>query len=96
MSKLKTADLKPLIVAHVNENLDNLSSDLRWPLEELEEMKVLGNWKREGKEKTSQYDRHPGCWERIFDCRPYDSQIRAYVITDITDTEVLRVTVVGE
>lgn len=34
------------------------------------------NWKREEKRKTKE-----GLTEKAFDCRPYDSQIRAYVLT---------------
>lgn len=46
------------------------------------------NWKRESKEKFRDF------WVRGYDCRPYDSQLRAYVRA--TDTEIQNIEIVGE
>lgn len=49
------------------------------------------NWARRSKRKT--FD---GTIEREFNCNPFDDQLRAYVITDATDTKILKIVVQGE
>lgn len=49
------------------------------------------NWKRESKRKG---DSGPGTWEREFDCRPFDSQLRATVQS--TDEHIYRVMITAE
>jgi len=63
--------------------------------EELEKTLKIKNWKQEYK---SSYQKLNGkkYIERIFDCRPFDSQLRGYVYTDENDTRIEKVEVLGE
>jgi len=46
--------------------------------------RAASSWKRESKN-------HWGAgYERVFDCRPYEQQLRCYVYTDPTDTHIVR------
>ena len=49
------------------------------------------NWKRESKRRG---EAEEGTWEREFDCRPFDSQLRATVQS--TDEHIYRVMVSAE
>ncbi len=51
--------------------------------------KLIKNWKRIEKGKMDN-----GNTERIFDCIPYDDQLRAYVIDD--GIKILSVSITGE
>ena len=60
--------------------------------EEVEKTLDVNNWKRDYKEKCS----YKEGYEILFDCRPFDSQLRAYVYTDETDSIIREIEVVGE
>lgn len=49
------------------------------------------NWKRFSKQRI-----FTAFWNRGFDCVPFDDQLRAYVITDEQDENILSVEVIGE
>jgi hypothetical protein len=58
---------------------------------------VAANWKRMSKRRVGKYARFPeDCWERGFDCKPLDDQLRAYVITDSLDENILSIVIQGE
>ena len=57
--------------------------------ESADEAKIEKNWKRIMKENMSD-----GNTMRIFDCRPYEDQLRAYVIDD--GTKIISVDICGE
>ena len=62
--------------------------------EEVEKSFIIKNWKREYKEICSYHS--PNGIERMFDCRPFDSQLRAYVYTDDSDSHILEIDIHGE
>jgi len=62
---------------------------------ELEETFEVKNWKREYKIKEQTANGRK-IIERLFDCRPFDSQLRAYVYTDENDSRIEKIEVVGE
>jgi len=51
------------------------------------------NWKREIK-RTCDFGTHVGKTVREFDCRPFDSQLRAYVYDD--GKEIIALEILGE
>lgn len=59
----------------------------------------ISAWKRETKTHLDDpvifapYGDH---WERCFDCRPLDGQLRAYIITDPTDANIVAVRISQE
>lgn len=94
MSKLKSADLKELIVEHVRKNEKQLSNEFV-PPESMGPAMIAKNWKRFEKCRGG-WSGNGREWQRGFDCTPYDDQLRAYVTTNETDTEVISVEVLGE
>jgi hypothetical protein len=95
MPKITTELCKELIVEFVKNNKDSIVNEFHPPLNPddlLEKAGKVKHWKRILKRK----DKESLTVERGFDCTPFDDQLRAYVITDITDTKVLRVSVQGE
>ena len=54
------------------------------------------NWKRRSKSKDSYMIPNRTVIERMFDCKPFDDQLRAYVYTDESDQHILRIDIHGE
>lgn len=76
---------------------DFIKNEFEPPLtdEELKETLKIKNWKREYKAKQSTRGGRT-IIERLFDCRPFDSQLRAYVYTDENDIIIEKIDVRGE
>jgi len=51
----------------------------------------LKNWKR-----ISKFKDEDKCVIRVFDCKPFDDQVRAYVKSNKNDTEILGIKIIGE
>ncbi len=90
--KISTGQCKNLIVQEITNSISKILS-FGFSQSEAEEALKVSNWKRESKGK--QFGEGPNI-ERAFDCRPLDSQLRAYVITDPTDTIVIHISISGE
>ena len=112
MAKYTTALCKEKITEYVKANKAVIeaqfclnTAELREDFEELytEACKVK-NWKRRGKSRVDVVhtneegatQREFDAVQREFDCVPFEDQLRAYVATDKTDTELLDITVQGE
>lgn len=82
-----TSDCKKAIVAWIKSHPGHVSSQFDPPESEVPALDEK-NWKRESKRKCSTIDSlanpklQPGMYERSFDCRPYDDQLRAYTYDD--------------
>jgi hypothetical protein len=90
--KVTTEICKGLIVQYCLEHKEEIKKEFD-PLltdEQFSQSLSEKNWKRESKSKYN------NVWERSFDCRPFDSQLRAYVTTNFDDTEIISVGVCGE
>lgn len=94
MSKLKSADIKLFITAHVIAHSDELSNEFV-PPEDMGPAMLAKNWKRFEKCRGG-WSGNGREWQRGFDCTPYDDQLRAYVTTNEMDTEVISIEVLGE
>lgn len=57
--------------------------------ESADSAKLVKNWKRLYKEK-----RKDGCTLRVFDCTPYDDQLRAYVVDN--GANIISISIEGE
>lgn len=92
--KITTEQCKQLIVKFCADNKDYINRQFTENLSEEIYSKVLEprNWRR----RSKGMDYSGRGIERSFDCRPLDDQLRAYVITDVTDEKVLGLTVQGE
>lgn len=97
--KINTEICKQVIVEIVNANPGCISHQFldendQPPADPLFEgpASLTKNWKRMSKNKSDNSDE----WERIFDCGPYDDQLRAYVYTNRTDTIITHIMIVGE
>jgi hypothetical protein len=90
--KLTTDICKGLIVKKVKLYIDKIGNEFVPPLNRNELMPAceVKCWKRMYKEHQDH------TWTRAFDCKPYDDQLRAYVVSDDTDTEVLKVEIQTE
>ena len=94
MSKLKSADIKLLITAHVLAHEKELENEFV-PPESMGPAMIAKNWKRFEKSR-GRWSGNGREWVRGFNCDPYDDQLRAYVTTNEMDTEVISVEVLGE
>jgi len=90
--KITTAICKTAIAQYCRENPEEVSRQFVSPLTEDEQGQAAAerNWARIAKRNTAD-----GV-EREFDCRPFDDQLRAIVLTDTTDTSIISVVVQGE
>jgi len=77
----------PEIVAHLEPGEPDYILNL------VEAAKDPRNWSRKSKRKS--YD-DPTQTERVFDLTPANDQIRAYVFTDVTDTQIVDLYIMGE
>jgi hypothetical protein len=92
MNKQSSDKLKEEITKYCRKNEIYVRKEFDPPLtySQFEKTMVIKNWKRMSKCKVE------GNIERCFDCFPFDDQLRATVITDSTDTNILSLTVQGE
>lgn len=96
--KMNSAKCKELIVEYCKNNKQLICQQFDPPLsdEAYEESLKLKNWKRESKEKSLLTRVIPGVWERRFDNRYFDNDLRGYVYTDANDKTVTALIVQGE
>ena len=94
---MTSADCVRAIVQWCAANRSTLDREFVQPLTDQEWQAACApkSWKRMSKGKTHWSDHVQGI-ERCFDCRPFDDQLRADVVTDPTDTTILTLTVQGE
>ena len=84
---VKSADCKKAIVDWIKAHPGHVSSQFNPPEPEIDALKEK-NWKRENKRICTDLDvmvnpkLKVGMVERMFDCRPYDDQLRAYTYDD--------------
>jgi hypothetical protein len=92
MNKQSSDKLKEEITKYCRKNEIYVRKEFDPPLtySQFEKTMVVKNWKRISKYKDGE------CIERTFDCFPFDDQLRANVTTDLTDTNILSLTVQGE
>lgn len=96
MNPLTSEAIKRLIVAHASLHGPEILSQFKCKTAEDEQYilsctRKLGNWKRISKRTIDQ-----GQIERVFDCKYLYDQLRAYVVTDYWDEQVLSIQIVGE
>ena len=96
--KITTELCKEKIVEKCKGMLEFIKNEFYPILTDEEVKKVLhtDNWKRDYKQKDPYSSPGKILIERMFDCRPFDSQLRAYVYTDETDSKILEIDVRGE
>lgn len=95
MTSIDSAACKATIVEYLKNRRQELDAEFDAPLtdEEFQATLTEKNWKRISKQI---FDVNPKRYERIFDCRPFDDQLRAYVYTDENDTNITSIYVTGE
>jgi hypothetical protein len=86
--KVTTALCKNAIVKMISSNPEIVESQFD-DNESAEPAKLVKNWKRMYKEKNKD-----GTFLRVFDCTPYDDQLRAYVVDD--GVSIISVNIEGE
>lgn len=88
---IKTADCKKAIVNWIKAHPGHVSKQFD-PPEQEGPAQLEKNWKRIYKQRAN----HPfnNCYERGFDCVPYDDQLRAYTIDD--GEKIIHIIVQGE
>lgn len=93
MTKLTSEAIKLLIVSHAKENQDLIIFQFCEgnSVEIIDSATKAKNWKRIIKRVTES-----GNIQRVFDCLPLDDQLRAYVTSNSTDTEILKIEIIGE
>lgn len=103
MSKLTSHDCKKAIIAYLTQSVRQaLKAEFTDSSEhEMIDTETLNvnNWKRQSKAKVSfaSFNDIPiGSIERVFDCQPFDDQLRAYVYTNKDDSAVIKIRVQGE
>jgi hypothetical protein len=64
--------------------------------EEVRKTVFANNWRQSYRQKNKYSTINPDGFERLFDCIPFDDQLRAYVYSDPTDTHILKVDIIGE
>ena len=103
---MKSIEYKKLITAYVAANLEQVANEFGGE-EDMTPAMQVENWNQRDEDGDYIDDdvdyKEPASWagsapnlERAFDCEPYDDQLRAYIITDPTDTEIIRIEVAGE
>lgn len=104
-TKLTSALLKQRIVDDAIAQIDMIVRQFCGPDDTrdniLKAVRSTKNWKRIEKEKlpsgvAAYHGYVTGTVRRIFDCNPLDDQLRAYVYTDATDTQVLEIRISAE
>jgi len=91
-TKYSTETIKPMIVKWCKDNMWIVRGQFSPMLPEKDAQVCLleKNWKRMSKEKDGE------TITRGFDCKPFDDQLRAYVVTDKNDSRILSIIVQGE
>ncbi len=104
---MKSEGIKHLIVNEVVNEAERLRKEFEPEIsmyDFLDDAGKSANWKRELKERHDTYpqnrrdtrEKKLWPWLRQFDCRPFDSQLRAYVLTDNLDEKLLSVEIKTE
>jgi len=101
---MTTAQCKIEIVKWCQLHLTFISNEFIPPLspQQLISVCLIDNWKRNAKARDSinyfKKNKKMDNWERVFSCIApgIDAQLRAYVITDPTDTSIISVEAHGE
>lgn len=96
--KITTQICKFAITRKCQEKVDFIKKEFEPELTD-EEVKVTfddNNWRRLSKSKDSYMIPGRTIIERLFDCRPFDDQLRAYVYTDESDQHILTIDIHGE
>jgi len=98
MGNVNSADIKKKIVDCVLQNRAGVDAQFEGAGNAPSSAaSVERNWKRISKAKVGKFTRFPeDSVERVFDCKPLEDQLRAYVITDATDDQILSLVVQGE
>lgn len=81
--KITSAICKDELAKYCANNKIRICGQFTPPLEDKDYYKTLtaSNWKRMDKEVTGKYDPYPiGSILRSFDCKPFDDQLRGYVV----------------
>ncbi len=96
-------NLKRLIAEKAEQKIDDIVKEFVCNQPDFKELLLNdisepNNWQWYGDEDEPMKPEriHGGCLERCFDCEPLDGQLRAYVITDPSDTELLEIRICGE
>ncbi|OPZ36144.1 MAG: hypothetical protein BWY99_02077 [Synergistetes bacterium ADurb.BinA166] len=89
--KMTTDILRVKVAAKAVEDLGRIQSFFHPESVPVEALASPRNWSRLSKERSED-----GNWLRVFDCRPLDDQLRAYVFTDVSDGNLLSITFEGE
>lgn len=89
MNKLTTETIRSKIADYVKENEDKISV-LFVNTVDVEPAKQAKNWKRMTKRREGP------TWVREFDCKPYDDQLRAIVVSNHSDVVVEELYLRGE
>ena len=78
--------------------LERIKDEFEPRLEDQEAKETLYavNWTQQYRQKTIYSSTNPDGFVRLFDCKPFNDQLRAYVYSDPTDTHILKVEIVGE
>lgn len=86
MNKISTKQIKENIATWIIPQIERLCKEFV-PEYSKKEFQTLtekpSNWKRMCKDKSFNKI------ERIFDCKPFDDQLRLYVYTNLEDTEII-------
>ena len=88
-NKFCSAMAKKIIVEWVAAHPGCVSSQFDGGIDEAPAL-LEKNWKRMSRKRDEKFI------VRSFDCRPYDDQLRAYVITNDADETVISVVIQGE
>lgn len=88
--KVGTEECKQVVVDYCQAHKQEICNEFDPPLDDksFEQTLLVKNWKRESKEEDG------GIIERAFDCRPLDSQLRAYM--KASKTAIFSVVIQGE
>ena len=98
MKTINSKTCKEAIVKKCEGILDKIADEFYPRLKDEEVKKTLEvkNWKSQYKQKDKYTIPGRILNERLFDCKPFDDQLRGYVYTDETDSSILKIIVQGE
>jgi hypothetical protein len=96
--KLNAQVCKIAIVKKAANIFETIKSEFEPRLTDQEVQKTVfaNNWRQQYRQKDKYSTTNPDGFERLFDCTPFDDQLRAYVYSDPTDTHILEVEIIGE
>lgn len=96
--KLNAEVCKLAIIKKAGTMLETIKGEFipRLTSEEVEQTIFVNNWTQSYRQKIVYSSTNPDGFERCFDCKPFDDQLRAYVYSDPTDTRIIEVEIVGE